>query len=498
MSSSQENKKIGCFDNSYARLPESFYERIRPDTVEAPKLIRLNDELAEELQLDLKQLSEKELAALFAGNALFEGSEPLAQVYSGHQFGHFVPQLGDGRAVLLGEVLGKNNKRYDVQLKGSGRTRFSRAGDGKAALGPVIREYIISEAMYRLGIPTTRSLAMVTTGEEVFREIPLPGGVLTRVASSHIRVGTFEYFASRGDRQSVQRLADYVIERHYPEVKSEENVYLSLFRRILEGQASLIAKWMGIAFIHGVMNTDNCAISGETIDYGPCAFMDEYDPQTVFSSIDRHGRYAYGNQGSIAQWNLTKLAECLLFLFAEHEERALELAKEVLLMFPERYEEEWSAVMLQKIGIESTRKDDVVLLQDLLALMQANQADFTLTFRYLCDMQLEEDKLKKFDGLFSESEAVNNWLKRWRVRLSAEKKSAEDIQKMMLKTNPAFIPRNHRVEQAIEAAVYQNDFSKVNNLIEILNTPFKDQPQNVDYMKPPKPDERVKATFCGT
>jgi uncharacterized protein YdiU (UPF0061 family) len=494
-----ENKnEIACFDNSYTRLPERFYERVQPTAVLAPKLARLNEALVKELRLDLKTRSQEELAALFSGNILASGSEPIAQAYAGHQFGHFVPQLGDGRAILLGEVLDQAGKRRDIQLKGSGRTRFSRNGDGRAALGPVIREYILSEAMFHLGIPTTRSLAIVTTGEEVFRERPLPGAVLTRIAASHIRVGTFQYFLARGDTEAIKLLADYVIERHYPEAKTAQQPYEALLRAVADAQASLVAKWMQVGFIHGVMNTDNTAISGETIDYGPCAFMDEYDPDTVFSSIDQRGRYAYGNQGNIAEWNLMRFAECLLGLLDEHEERAIDKAKEALATFLPAFERTWGEGMCRKIGLTENEPDALLLIQDLLALMKEAQADYTLSFRYLSLGISQDAEAVPLKSLFSNSVEFDAWCARWRKQLQKEKKSASEIAQAMNRVNPAFIPRNHRVEQALQAAVTRHDFSKADQLIEVLSKPYDDQPANSAYMAPPKPDERVHETFCGT
>lgn len=498
MALSKNKNNIGCFDNSYARLPEQFYERIQPVAVKAPTLVHLNEALAKELQLDFRHLNQSSIAALFAGNTLAQGADPIAQAYSGHQFGHFAGQLGDGRAVLLGEVIDMHGRRRDIQLKGSGRTRFSRGGDGRAALGPVIREYILSEAMHHLGIPTTRSLAIVTTGEEVFRETALPGAVLTRIAASHIRVGTFQYFMARQDADSIKQLADYVIQRHYPKAKKEKYPYEALLRFVADRQASLVAKWMHVGFIHGVMNTDNTAISGETIDYGPCAFMDEYDPATVFSSIDHGGRYAYGNQGSIAEWNLARLAECLLGLLHENQERSLEAAKEALDTFREVFERYWIEGMCGKIGITKKQAEDVTLLQDLLELMKKHQADYTLSFRYLCYCIDENEDASKLKALFANSPEFDAWCVRWRKRLGDEKHSTAAITLSMRRLNPAFIPRNHRVEEALQAAVLENDFSKTEQLVEVLSKPYEDQPSNVAYMVPPKPEERIRQTFCGT
>jgi len=498
MALSEDRCEIARFDNSYARLPERFYERVRPLAVQAPALVRLNEPLTQELRLNLKGLSSDEMAALFCGNVLAQGSEPIAQAYAGHQFGHFVPQLGDGRAVLLGEVLDVDGKRRDIQLKGSGITRFSRRGDGRAALGPVIREYIISEAMRHLGIPTTRSLAIVTTGEAVYRETPLPGAVLTRIAASHIRVGTFEYFLATQDAEAIKLLADYVIERHYPEAREAQSPYENLLRLIAKRQASLVAKWMHVGFIHGVMNTDNTAISGETIDYGPCAFMDEYDPQTVFSSIDHNGRYAYGNQGNIAEWNLTRLAECLLVLFDKDQAKAIERAQEALATFRPAFEGYWTEGMLRKIGITKPAPEDITLIQKLLALMNQFKVDYTLGFRHLCEGINASEAAARLKTLFANNPEFDAWHTRWSDRLRAEDRPAADIAQSMRDVNPAFIPRNHLVEQALQAAVEQDDFSKTEQLIAVLSNPYRDQPANSSFRNPPKPDERVLQTFCGT
>lgn len=494
-----ENKyDVGCFDNTYARLPEGFYERVRPTAVKAPALVFLNDPLVAALQLNLKHLSRDEIASIFAGNALAVGMEPIAQAYSGHQFGHFAGQLGDGRAILLGEVLDREDRRWDVQLKGSGRTRFSRSGDGRAALGAVLREYILSEAMHHLNIPTTRSLAVVTTGEAVFRDGALPGAVLTRIASSHIRVGTFQYFAASHNHDALKQLADYVIQRHYPEARDDSHPYLALLKGVVERQASLVAKWMHVGFIHGVMNTDNTALSGETIDYGPCAFMDAYDPDTVFSSIDHAGRYAYGNQGNIAVWNVTRFAECLLDLFDQDQERSVELANEGLATFQPAFERFYLEGMFRKIGIIQNKPEDISLIEDLLTLMKNYHVDYTLSFRYLCDGLDEGEGAVKLKALFANSSEFNTWHHRWRKRLKEEESTIVEISLAMRSVNPAFIPRNHRVEEALQAAVVQNNFSKTEQLIEVLAKPFDDQPDNAAYMNPPKPEERVRQTFCGT
>lgn len=487
------------FNNSYARLPGHFYARLNPIPVKNPTLLRLNHQLADELGLNAEALQGDEGVAVFAGNRVpNHRAEPLAQAYAGHQFGQFVPQLGDGRAILLGEVIDRNGKRRDIQLKGSGRTPFSRGGDGRAALGPVMREYIISEAMHALGVPTTRSLAAVVTGEQVYRETPLPGAILTRVAASHVRVGTFEYFAARHDTEAVRLLADYVIKRHYPEAKDAANPYLALLELAGEAQAALVAKWMHIGFIHGVMNTDNMAISGETIDYGPCAFMDAYDPATVFSSIDRWGRYAYGNQGLIAQWNLLSFAETLLPLLGADTQAAIASAKEVVKSFQGIFDRHWLDGMRRKLGLAQYEEDDLTLIQSLLDLMHKGTADYTLAFRYLNNLVDEKADNASWRALFSADLELDDWLVRWRQRVQRENRSPEAIAAAMNDVNPAFIPRNHRVEKAIEAAVNGGDFAEMDRLITILSKPYQHQPQFADYMNPPKPEERVYQTFCGT
>tara|TARA_B110000014_G_C20113152_1_gene586983 strand:- start:69 stop:1529 length:1461 start_codon:yes stop_codon:yes gene_type:complete len=483
------------FDNSYARLPENFYERIKPILVKNPKLIRFNKVLAEEIGLDLREDNTK-LGKIFSGNLLMGGSDPIALVYAGHQFGNFVPQLGDGRAVLLGEITNQNGSRFDIQLKGSGQTSFSRSGDGRAPLGPVIREYIISEAMHSLNIPTTRSLAMVSTDELVSRETLLPGGILTRVASSHLRIGTFEYFAALGDIKNLKLLADYAIERHYPNAKESNSYYENFLSLVCDKQASLIAQWMQIGFIHGVMNTDNTSISGETIDYGPCAFMDFYDPQTVFSSIDRHGRYAYGNQPNIAQWNLARFSECLLPLINDDSNKAISIAEEILENFSIKFKKYWLVGMCEKIGLTENIENHHVLLQELLQLMQKDKSDFTLTFRYLSDAI--KNKSSQFEAQFSSKNEIASWLIKWRESLEQENKSEGAIKKLMLAINPAFIPRNHNVEKAIFEAVNNYDYSYMDRLNMVLNKPYDYQPDNVEYMNPQKNYNANYQTFCGT
>jgi uncharacterized protein YdiU (UPF0061 family) len=473
------------FDNSYARLPPRFYARVDPTPVAAPRLIRLNTLLARELGLDPAFLASPEGIEILAGNRVAPGSEPLAMAYAGHQFGHYSPQLGDGRANLLGEVGGR-----DIQLKGAGPTPFSRRGDGRAALGPVLREYIVSEAMHALGVPTTRALAAVTTGEPVYRETVLPGAVLTRVAASHIRVGTFQYFAANGDNDAVRLLADHVIARHYPPAAGAENPYLALLEGVIARQASLIAHWLLIGFIHGVMNTDNCSIAGETIDYGPCAFMDAYDPATVFSSIDRGARYAYGNQPRIAQWNLTRLAEALLPLLNEDRETAVAAAMDALRAFEPQFQAVYQAGLRRKIGLRTQQDGDTALVEKLLAIMVKTGADFTLTFRRMADAVIV--------GSFAEGEDFEAWTDRWRERLLAEHADPVETSRAMRAVNPAFIPRNHQIEAAIAAATEREDFSLFETLVTVLARPFDDQPDVAHLALPPLPEERVLQTFCGT
>ncbi|MQB43765.1 protein adenylyltransferase SelO [Rhizobium sp. ICMP 5592] len=485
------------FDNSYARLPPQFFAEQAPTPVAVPRLIKFNAALASELGLDAKVL-ERDGAAIFSGNALLPGSQPLAMAYAGHQFGGFVPQLGDGRAILLGEVIDRNGRRRDIQLKGAGPTPFSRRGDGRAALGPVLREYIVSEAMHALGIPTTRALAAVTTGQPVYREEALPGAVFTRVAASHIRVGTFQYFAARGDTDSLRILADYVVDRHYPDIKDRKNRYLALLEAVADRQASLIARWLHVGFIHGVMNTDNMTISGETIDFGPCAFMDTYDPATVFSSIDRQGRYAYANQPAIGQWNLARLGETLLPLIDPTLDTAVELANGVIKAYGERFQTHWLAGMRAKIGLATEEDNDLDLIQSLLAVMHEQEADFTLTFRRFAALAASGDNEAGFAASFKDAQSVAPWLALWQERLGRDPQSPTARAKAMLGVNPAFIPRNHRIEQAIAAAVEEDDFSLFEALLTVLAKPYEDQPAFAPYAEPPQPAERVLQTFCGT
>ncbi len=465
------------FANTYARLPERFYARLNPTPVARPRLIKLNIALAEQLGLDPDDLT----ADVLAGNHVPEGAEPMALAYAGHQFGNFVPRLGDGRANLLGEVGGR-----DIQLKGAGRTPFSRGGDGRAALGPVLREYLIAEAMHAFGIPTTRALAAVATGETVVRETGLPGAIVTRVAASHIRVGTFQYFAARQDTDGVRTLADYAMARHYPGVTG----YRAFLEAVIARQAALIARWLLVGFIHGVMNTDNCSIAGETIDYGPCAFMDAYAPATVFSSIDQQGRYAYGNQARIAAWNLARLAETLLPLLDDDEAQAVEIAQECLAGFGRTFEAAYFGGLRRKIGLSSVRDGDDALTQDLLKAMAQNQADFTLTFRGLGEAETRD--------LFTDPTAYDAWEARWRQRLAFEVETPEARRAAMRAVNPAFIPRNHLVEAALNAAIERDDFAPFEELLAVVTQPFDDQSGFARYAAPPTASERVHQTFCGT
>jgi uncharacterized protein YdiU (UPF0061 family) len=486
------------FQNTYAALPADFFARVAPTPVAAPRLIKLNRPLAADLGLDPDLLSAAEGVEILAGKTLPAGADPIAMAYAGHQFGHFVPQLGDGRAILLGEVIDKDGIRRDIQLKGSGPTPFSRRGDGRAALGPVLREYIVSEAMFALGIPTTRSLAAVTSGESVMRETALPGAVLTRVAASHIRVGTFQYFAARGDSEGVRRLADHVIARHYPQAADADRPYHALVEGVVARQAELVARWLLVGFIHGVMNTDNTSISGETIDYGPCAFMDHYDPAQVFSSIDEQGRYAYANQPRIALWNLTRLAECLLPLLSADQEKAIAQAQEILGTFVETFATAYQAGLRKKIGLFTMHDGDEALVQDLLDAMAKNQADFTLTFRRLSDAASDPAGDAEVRELFAEPSAYDEWAARWRQRAGEEPQTAAERQAAMRAINPAFIPRNHRVEAVIQAAMIGDDYAPFEELLAVLSKPCEDQPRFAAYGEPPEPDQRVLQTFCGT
>ncbi len=478
------------FDNSYAKLPEALFTRIRPTPVRLPKLIIVNDQLAAALGLNRPALRGDNGTAFFAGNEVPEGAEPLAQAYAGHQFGHFT-MLGDGRAVLIGEQITPQGMRVDIQLKGAGRTPYSRRGDGRAALGPMLREYMISEAMHGLGIPTTRSLAVAATGESLIRETEQPGAVLTRVAASHLRVGTFQYAAARGVTGELKALADYTLQRHYPEAEGTANCYLSLLHEVIKHQAALIAKWQLAGFVHGVMNTDNMALSGETIDYGPCAFLDTYNLDTVFSSIDREGRYAYGNQPNIAAWNLARFAETLLPLLHDDESQAVQLAEEAISDFTELYYQNWLAGMRAKLGIFNEEQQDEPLIEELLGMMQKHRADYTNTFRALTLGKTE-------DMVLFGTEEFAGWQKQWKARLGRQGKSQDASRQLMRSSNPALIPRNHRVEEALEAAVERDDYSVMERFLEVLSNPYAYSPEQEEYSTLPESCSTPYRTFCGT
>ncbi|MFJ7665720.1 YdiU family protein [Lysinibacillus sp. NPDC097195] len=487
----KENNFGWNFDNSYARLPSIFYSPVQLNPVQSPQLVIFNEAVAKSLGLNSEALKCQEGIAMLGGNDIPNGALPLAQAYAGHQFGHF-NMLGDGRALLLGEQITPTGQRYDIGLKGSGRTPFSRGGDGRAALGPMLREYIISEAMHALGIPTSRSLAVVTTGETIQRETELPGAILTRVASSHLRVGTFQFAAQWGSEEELQILADYAIERHYSMIDmTQGNRYLKLLQAVMERQAKLIAKWQLVGFIHGVMNTDNMTISGETIDYGPCAFMDTYNPATVFSSIDRQGRYAYGNQPPIGAWNIARFAESLLPLIHDNEEEAVTLAQEVIQQYPQLYNTNWLKGMRAKLGIYNEEQQDGKLVDELLTLMEKYEADYTNTFRALT--------LNKCQGttLFECAE-FKKWYEQWQARRQRQEESEAASQQLMRDNNPAIIPRNHRVEEALEAAVTQGDYQVMNKLLQALSQPYAYTAEQEEYTKLPALTDCPYQTFCGT
>lgn len=487
------------FDNSYARLPAIFHTRLSPTPVAAPRLIRVNRRLAEHLGLDPESLAGAGGAEMFTGNRVPESAEPLAMVYAGHQFGNWVPRLGDGRAILLGELVDRDGIRRDIQLKGSGPTPYSRMGDGRAVLGPVMREYLVSEAMAALGIRTTRALAMALTGEMVMREAPEPGAVLTRVAASHVRVGTFQYFHGQGDTEAIRTLADYVIDRHYPDARAATQPYRALLEAVVGNTAELIASWMLVGFIHGVMNTDNTTISGETIDYGPCAFMDAFHPNKVFSSIDAGGRYAYDHQPAIGQWNLTRFAETLLPLLSDEREASITAAKEVLEGYWAHFETAFHAGMVAKIGLTDTGEDDARLAFDLLAKMAEQGADFTLAFRRLADLDADGTG---DDGpvrdLFQDPAAFDAWAVLWRKRLESESPDDATRRIAMRAVNPAFIPRNHQIQRAIDFATDAEDFGPMEDLLKVLEAPFEDHPDLAALGLPPTADQAVTRTFCGT
>jgi protein adenylyltransferase len=486
-----------AFDNTYARLPERFHAHVSPTKVREPRLRKLNRALAAELGLDAEQLDSAEGAQVFAGNVVPEGAEPIALAYAGHQFGNFVRQLGDGRAILLGEVVGKDGQRRDIQLKGAGRTPFSRGGDGRAALGPVLREYVVSEAMAALGVPTTRALAAVTTGEAVAREELLPGAVLTRVAASHIRVGTFEFFAARSDREALSILASYALARHYPDAMGSGNDARALLDRVIDAQAKLVARWLGVGFVHGVMNTDNTSISGETIDYGPCAFLDEYDPEKKFSSIDRAGRYAFANQPRLAQWNMARLAEALLPLLADGEEEAVRVATEHVQGFTARFEAAHARVLRAKLGLAREEEGDAALAADLLERLASSSVDYTIFFRGLCAAAADAAGDARVAALFAHPGAFHDWAETWRRRLARESVTPEARASAMRLVNPALIPRNHRIEAMIQAAL-RSDFEPFETLTRALERPYDDQPELAYLSEPPLVEERVQRTYCGT
>ena len=482
------NKINWNFDNTYFNLSESFREKISPSPVKKPEIILLNNDLAKLLSLDFSKISNSELSNIFSGNLLPAGSNSIAQAYAGHQFGHFT-MLGDGRAILLGEHVSQSNKKYDIQFKGSGKTAFSRNGDGRAALGPMLREYIISEAMNALKVPTTRSLAVVKTGELIQREKTLQGAILTRVASSHIRVGTFQYIAARQKEDELKTLLNYTIDRHYPEIKNSNNQALDLLNRLIERQCDLVVNWMRVGFIHGVMNTDNMTVSGETIDYGPCAFMDTYNPKTVFSSIDQNGRYAYCNQPAITRWNLARFAECLIPFFEKDQKKAIQIATEIINDFEKKYEEKWMSMMRSKLGLSGLDNKDKPLILDLLTWMHEKKADYTNTFCHLMNLDPKKDKI------FEDSKFIV-WKKRWKERLLKNDNNQIKSKELMKNNNPLVIPRNHKIEEALEAAEL-NDMEPINKILEILKNPYDKQSEIIDYQYPSKSSEKYQ-TFCGT
>ncbi len=487
-----------AFDNTYARLPDRFYARVAATKVGAPRVVKINRPLADLLGVDAEWLASLAGVEILAGNVAPDGAEPIALAYAGHQFGSFVPQLGDGRAILLGEVIGKDGRRRDVQLKGAGRTPFSRGGDGRAALGPVLREYIVSEAMAALGIPTTRALAAVATGEPVFRDEALPGAVLVRVAASHIRVGTFQFFAARHDWEALRALTSHALARHYADSVGTGNDGLALLERVADAQANLVAQWLGVGFVHGVMNTDNTAVSGETIDYGPCAFLDEYDPDRAFSSIDHAGRYAFANQPRIALWNLARLAEALLPLISDDVNEAARMATERLDRFAARFESAYLRVMRAKLGLALEERGDLTLFADLLALLAEQRVDYTLFFRRLCAVAGDSSLEPELTSIGKEPDAFRSWVGAWRLRLAREM-AAPDVRALaMRRANPAFIPRNHRVEEAIEAAVRRDDLEPFETLVDVLQRPYDDQPDSAHLATPPGPEQHAYKTFCGT
>ena len=486
------------FNNTYSELSDAFYQKLKPTKVKNPELLYFNSKLADCLGIKYSIQDKAQITEILSGNEILDTAEPIALVYAGHQFGCFVPKLGDGRAILLGEVVDEKNQRFDIQLKGAGITSYSRNGDGRAALGPILREYIVSEAMYFLGIKTSRSLAVVKTGEDVLRNGKiLPGAVLTRIAASHIRIGTFEYFASRHDVNSLKLLADYTINRHYPEIKNDPNPYISLLKRAQDRQIDLVVSWMKVGFIHGVMNTDNISIAGETLDYGPCAFIDEYDPNKVFSSIDYKERYSFTNQANICYWNLMQLAKCLDLIIDNNLEKRLSSIYSFE-NFKMQYEDKYMAMMCRKIGIIKPSTSDRVLVLELLNIMHSEAVDYTLTFRYLS--YLIYDREFDYSNIFNPSESIKKWVEKWYICLDREPNYLQKVSSNMLRENPAIIPRNHQVEKAIKYAVEDQDFTEVKALLQAIANPYdpKQEKYNIEYMMAPKPSERVYKTFCGT
>ena len=484
------------FDNSFAKELKDFYEFTKADKSTSPKLIKFNESLAKELGPEWENLKSDYGLLIFSGNEVPKGSQPLSQVYSGHQFGAFSPLLGDGRALLLGEVFDKDNIRRDIQLKGSGRTIFSRGGDGKSSLGPVLREYLISEAMHSLNIPTTRALAAVSSGDDVIREKVLPRGILTRVASSHIRVGTFQYASTTGDLEKIRALSDYSINRHYKNIFQKKEKYIEFFEAVCESQLNLISKWMGIGFIHGVMNTDNMTISGETIDYGPCAFMDRYDPNTFFSSIDTQGRYAYSNQPLILSWNLARFAETLIPLIDKNEQNSINILTQKLSLIQNRYEKAWLKVMSEKIGITMIQDGDLELINDLLDIMKNGKADFTLVFRYLADFIIGKENL--LISLFENPKKINEWIINWKNRIEKEGKFDKSLCTKMKKINPLYIPRNHLVEYALDEALSKKNYKPFYNLLSFVTNPYDEISNSEEYTLPAPITNKPYKTFCGT
>ncbi len=484
------------FEATYAQLPEAFHAPAQPATAPAPALIRLNRGLCKELSVDPEWLESSAGLAMLAGNALPESAVPVAMVYAGHQFGGWSPRLGDGRATLLGEVRDRNGIQRDLHLKGSGRTPYSRGGDGKATLGAILREYVVSEAMFALGVPTTRALAVVTTGEPVYREVPMPGAILTRVALSHVRVGTFEYFAARRDRRAVNILADYVLQRHYPSAIFESNPYRAMLDHIIQRQAQLVARWMQLGFIHGVMNTDNTQIVGETIDYGPCAFMDEFHPKRVFSSVDQNGRYAWDQQPTMAKWNLTRLAESLIAVLGLNDEAAVEEAKAAVATFDSHFEAAFVTGFKRKLGLVSESDSDAEFIQQTLSMLAEEGVDFTLFFRRLTQVAGGQNSDQYLD-LFEHPDKGQAWLSQWRARCESNRGDNETRVAVMQGVNPIFIARNHQVEAVIQAAL-TGDFGPFHRLVSVLTRPYKAQPEFAHYEAPPREEEKVHETFCGT